>query len=289
MKSLKNVNNHLNKDSLDIYLDEIKNLPLLSPKEEVELAKRVREGDQKAIEKLTLANLRFVVKIAKEYQGRGVALADLINEGNLGLFRAAQKYDERKGVKFISYAVWWIRQAILKTILMNSRTVRLPQNRVEEISKITKAKDKLSQISGREPTLSELATELGISEKEVRNAAQIAQSDVSMSSKNLKNSIYFNKKSESLLYPSPEEAYERIALKENLLKKLKRLPEREAMILKMYFGLDGERPHTLEEIGNMNNITRERVRQIKERALKRLRLMSMEENEEHSNSNNSGA
>jgi len=133
LKSLKNVNNHLNKDSLDIYLDEIKNLPLLSPKEEVELAKRVREGDQKAIEKLTLANLRFVVKIAKEYQGRGVALADLINEGNLGLFRAAQKYDERKGVKFISYAVWWIRQAILKTILMNSRTVRLPQNRVEEI------------------------------------------------------------------------------------------------------------------------------------------------------------
>ncbi len=289
MKSLKNVNNHLNQDSLDIYLDEIKNLPLLSPKEEVELAKRVREGDQKAIEKLTLANLRFVVKIAKEYQGRGVALADLINEGNLGLFRAAQKYDERKGVKFISYAVWWIRQAILKTILMNSRTVRLPQNRVEEISKITKAKDKLSQISGREPTLSELATELGISEKEVRNAAQIAQSDVSMSSKNLKNSIYFNKKSESLLYPSPEEAYERTALKENLLKKLKRLPEREAMILKMYFGLDGERPHTLEEIGNMNNITRERVRQIKERALKRLRLMSMEENEEHSNSNNTGA
>ena len=289
MKSLKNVNNHLNKDSLDIYLDEIKNLPLLSPKEEVELARRVRNGDQKAIEKLTLANLRFVVKIAKEYQGRGVALADLINEGNLGLFRAAQKYDERKGVRFISYAVWWIRQAILKTILMNSRTVRLPQNRVEEISRITKAKDKLSQISGREPTLSELATELGISEKEVRNAAQIAQSDVSMSSKNLKNSIYFNKKSENLLYPSPEEAYERTALKENLLKKLKKLSEREAMILKMYFGLDGERPHTLEEIGKMNNITRERVRQIKERALKRLRLMSMEENEEHSNSNSTGA
>lgn len=279
----------MNQDSLDIYLDEIRNLPLLSHKEEIELAKKIRNGNQEALEKLTLSNLRFAVKIAKEYQGRGVALADLINEGNLGLFRAAQKYDERRGVRFISYAVWWIRQAILKTILNNSRTVRLPQNRVEEISRITKAKDKLSQISGREPTLSELATELGISEKEVRNAAQIAQSDVSMSSKNLKNSIYFNKRSENLLYPSPEEAYERVALKENLLKKLKKLSEREAMILKLYFGLDGERPHTLEEIGKMNNITRERIRQIKERALKKLQLMSIEENEKYSDSNYSGA
>ncbi len=289
MKSFKNINSRINPDSLDIYLNEIKNLPLLSPKEEVELAKRVREGDKDALEKLTLANLRFVVKIAKEYQGRGIALADLINEGNLGLFRAAQKFDERKGVRFISYAVWWIRQAILKTILVNSRTVRLPQNRVEEISKISKAKDKLSQSSGREPTLAELANELGVSEDEVRNAARIAQSDVSMSSKNLRNSIYFNKRSENLLYPSPEEAYERVALKESLLEKLKKLSDREATILKLYFGLDGERPHTLEEIGRMNNITRERVRQIKERALKKLRLMSINEDEKTPNSNNSGA
>ncbi|MCK4544017.1 RNA polymerase sigma factor RpoD/SigA [candidate division WOR-3 bacterium] len=278
----------LYQDSLDIYLDEIKNIPLLSRQEEIELAKKVRQGDKKAIEELTLGNLRFVVKIAREYQGRGVVLADLINEGNLGLFRAAQKFDDRKGVKFISYAVWWIRQAVLKTILMNSRTVRLPQNRVEEITKMTKAKNKISQIFGREPTVAEIAQELGIKEEEVKNAIKIAQSDISMSSsKNLKNSMYFTKKSKNLLYPSPEEAYERHALKESLLKKLNKLSSREKEILELYFGIDGERPHTLEEIGKMNNITRERVRQIKERALKKLREMGVRENEKDSDISNS--
>jgi RNA polymerase primary sigma factor len=217
-----------------------------------------------------------------------VVLADLINEGNLGLFRAAQKFDDRKGVKFISYAVWWIRQAVLKTILMNSRTVRLPQNRVEEITKMTKAKNKISQIFGREPTVAEIAQELGVKEEEVKNAIKIAQSDISMSSsKNLKNSMYFTKKSKNLLYPSPEEAYERHALKESLLKKLNKLSSREKEILELYFGIDGERPHTLEEIGKMNNITRERVRQIKERALKKLREMGVRENEKDSDISNS--
>lgn len=288
MSGFENIRSKLDQDSLDIYLDEIKNIPLLSRQEEIELAKKVRQGDKKAIEELTLGNLRFVVKIAREYQGRGVVLADLINEGNLGLFRAAQKFDDRKGVKFISYAVWWIRQAVLKTILMNSRTVRLPQNRVEEITKMTKAKNKISQIFGREPTVAEIAQELGIKEKEVKNAIKIAQSDISInSSKNLKNSMYFTKKSKNLLYPSPEEAYERYALKESLLKKLNKLSSREKEILELYFGIDGERPHTLEEIGKMNNITRERVRQIKERALKKLREMGVRENEKDSNISNS--
>ncbi len=288
MSGFENIRSKLYQDSLDIYLDEIKNIPLLSRQEEIELAKKVRQGDKKAIEELTLGNLRFVVKIAREYQGRGVVLADLINEGNLGLFRAAQKFDDRKGVKFISYAVWWIRQAVLKTILMNSRTVRLPQNRVEEITKMTKAKNKISQIFGREPTVAEIAQELGIKEEEVKNAIKIAQSDISMSSsKNLKNSMYFTKKSKNLLYPSPEEAYERHALKESLLKKLNKLSSREKEILELYFGIDGERPHTLEEIGKMNNITRERVRQIKERALKKLREMGVRENEKDSDISNS--
>jgi len=288
LSGFENIRSKLDQDSLDIYLDEIKNIPLLSRQEEIELAKKVRQGDKKAIEELTLGNLRFVVKIAREYQGRGVVLADLINEGNLGLFRAAQKFDDRKGVKFISYAVWWIRQAVLKTILMNSRTVRLPQNRVEEITKMTKAKNKISQIFGREPTVAEIAQELGIKEKEVKNAIKIAQSDISInSSKNLKNSMYFTKKSKNLLYPSPEEAYERYALKESLLKKLNKLSSREKEILELYFGIDGERPHTLEEIGKMNNITRERVRQIKERALKKLREMGVRENEKDSNISNS--
>jgi RNA polymerase primary sigma factor len=288
LSGFENIRSKLYQDSLDIYLDEIKNIPLLSRQEEIELAKKVRQGDKKAIEELTLGNLRFVVKIAREYQGRGVVLADLINEGNLGLFRAAQKFDDRKGVKFISYAVWWIRQAVLKTILMNSRTVRLPQNRVEEITKMTKAKNKISQIFGREPTVAEIAQELGIKEEEVKNAIKIAQSDISMSSsKNLKNSMYFTKKSKNLLYPSPEEAYERHALKESLLKKLNKLSSREKEILELYFGIDGERPHTLEEIGKMNNITRERVRQIKERALKKLREMGVRENEKDSDISNS--
>ena len=287
MSGFENIRSKLYQDSLDIYLDEIKNIPLLSRQEEIELAKKVRQGDKKAIEELTLGNLRFVVKIAREYQGRGVVLADLINEGNLGLFRAAQKFDDRKGVKFISYAVWWIRQAVLKTILMNSRTVRLPQNRVEEITKMTKAKNKISQIFGREPTVAEIAQELGIKEEEVKNAIKIAQSDISInSSKNLKNSMYFTRKSKNLLYPSPEEAYERYALKESLLKKLNKLSSREKEILELYFGIDGERPHTLEEIGKMNNITRERVRQIKERALKKLREMGVRENEKDSNISN---
>jgi RNA polymerase primary sigma factor len=288
LSGFENIRSKLYQDSLDIYLDEIKNIPLLSRQEEIELAKKVRQGDKKAIEELTLGNLRFVVKIAREYQGRGVVLADLINEGNLGLFRAAQKFDDRKGVKFISYAVWWIRQAVLKTILMNSRTVRLPQNRVEEITKMTKAKNKISQIFGREPTVAEIAQELGVKEEEVKNAIKIAQSDISMSSsKNLKNSMYFTKKSKNLLYPSPEEAYERHALKESLLKKLNKLSSREKEILELYFGIDGERPHTLEEIGKMNNITRERVRQIKERALKKLREMGVRENEKDSDISNS--
>jgi len=287
LSGFENIRSKLYQDSLDIYLDEIKNIPLLSRQEEIELAKKVRQGDKKAIEELTLGNLRFVVKIAREYQGRGVVLPDLINEGNLGLFRAAQKFDDRKGVKFISYAVWWIRQAVLKTILMNSRTVRLPQNRVEEITKMTKAKNKISQIFGREPTVAEIAQELGIKEEEVKNAIKIAQSDISInSSKNLKNSMYFTRKSKNLLYPSPEEAYERYALKESLLKKLNKLSSREKEILELYFGIDGERPHTLEEIGKMNNITRERVRQIKERALKKLREMGVRENEKDSNISN---
>lgn len=258
--------------SLNIYLKEISRIPLLSRDEEYELAKKVRTGDAKAREKLVSSNLRFVVKIAKAYQNRGISLVDLINEGNLGLIRAVGKFDERKGVRFISYAIWWIRQALLRAIAEQSKIVRLPMNKAGRVRKVARAARDIGQQIGREPTGEEIAEKLGLETKEVTDAVAIAKRDVSLDIPATDNeTLTLSDMIESTLYPSPEEFVERETFVEEMKKAVASLGRREAKILRLYFGLGEERPHTLEEIGTMLGLSRERVRQIKQKALSRLR------------------
>jgi RNA polymerase primary sigma factor len=261
--------------SLDQYLKEISAYPLLTREEEVELARRIKQGDEEALDKLVRSNLRFVVSVAKKYQNQGVALGDLINEGNLGLIRAAHKFDETKGIKFISYAVWWIRQAILQALAEQSRIVRVPLNRAGALHRIGKRSSVLLQELGREPTPEEIADELDLSHEEVERTLALSQSHLSLDAP-----LTPGEDSRLLDYlpdhlsPAPDdETYER-ALSTTLEEALSTLKEREAKILRLYFGIDGEEPMTLEEIGSLLGITRERVRQIKERALVRLRHAS---------------
>jgi len=261
--------------SLDQYLKEISAYPLLTREEEAELARRIRQGDEEALDKLVRSNLRFVVSVAKKYQNQGVALGDLINEGNLGLIRAAHKFDETKGIKFISYAVWWIRQAILQALAEQSRIVRVPLNRAGTLHRIGKRSSHLLQELGREPTIEELAEELELSHEEVQRTLAISQSHLSLDAP-----LTPGEDNRLLDYlpdqfsPGPEdETYER-ALSSTIEEALGTLKERESKILRLYFGLDGQDPMTLEEIGALLGITRERVRQIKEKALSRLRHAS---------------
>jgi len=261
--------------SLDQYLKEISAYPLLTREQEVELARRIKEGDQEALDTLVRSNLRFVVSVAKKYQNQGLALGDLINEGNLGLIRAGQKFDETKGIKFISYAVWWIRQAILQALAEQSRIVRVPLNRAGALHRIGKRTSALLQELGREPTLEEIAEDLDISEEEVERTLALSQAHLSLDAP-----LAPGEDSRLLDYlpdqfsPAPDdETYER-ALSVTIEEALSTLKEREAKILRLYFGLDGQEPMTLEEIGSLLGITRERVRQIKERALGRLRHAS---------------
>jgi RNA polymerase primary sigma factor len=258
--------------SLNIYLKEISRIPLLSRDEEYELAKKVRKGDPKARERLVSSNLRFVVKIAKAYQNRGISLVDLINEGNLGLIRAVGKFDERKGVRFISYAIWWIRQALLRAIAEQSKIVRLPMNKAGRVRKVARAARDIGQQIGREPTGEEIAEKLGLDTKEVTDAVAIAKRDVSLDIPATDNeTLTLSDMIESTLYPSPEEFVERETFIEEMKKAVAGLGGREAKILRLYFGLGEERPHTLEEIGTMLGLSRERVRQIKQKALSKLR------------------
>ena len=261
--------------SLDQYLREISAYPLLSREEEAELARRIREGDEEALDKLVRSNLRFVVSVAKKYQNQGVALGDLINEGNLGLIRAARKFDETKGIKFISYAVWWIRQAILQALAEQSRIVRVPLNRAGALHRIGRRSSVLLQELGREPTVEEIADELDLSHEEVQRTLAISQSHLSLDAP-----ITPGEDNRLLDYlpdqfsPGPDdETYDR-ALSTTIEEALGTLKEREARILRLYFGLDGQEAMTLEEIGSLLGITRERVRQIKEKALARLRHAS---------------
>ena len=261
--------------SLDQYLKEISAYPLLSREEEVELAQGIRRGDEESLDKLVRSNLRFVVSVAKKYQNQGVALSDLINEGNLGLIRAAHKFDETKGIKFISYAVWWIRQAILQALAEQSRIVRVPLNRAGALHRIGKRSAALLQELGREPTVEELADELDISEDEVRRTLSLSQTHLSLDAP-----LTPGEDNRLLDYlpdqfaPGPDdETYDR-ALMDTVEEALGTLKEREAKILRLYFGLDSQEPMTLEEIGSILGITRERVRQIKEKALLRLRHAS---------------
>ena len=261
--------------SLDQYLKEISVYPLLTREDEVELAQRIRDGDEEALDKLVRSNLRFVVSVAKKYQNQGVALSDLINEGNLGLIRAAHKFDETKGIKFISYAVWWIRQAILQALAEQSRIVRVPLNRAGALHRIGKRSAALLQELGREPTVEELADELDISEEEVRRTLSLSQSHLSLDAP-----LTPGEDNRLLDYlpdqfaPGPDDETYDQALMDTVEEALSTLKEREAKILRLYFGLDGQEPMTLEEIGTILGVTRERVRQIKEKALLRLRHQS---------------
>jgi RNA polymerase primary sigma factor len=261
--------------SLDQYLKEISQYPLIDREEEARLAGGIRKGDPESLDKLVRSNLRFVVSVAKKYQNQGVLLPDLINEGNVGLIRAAHKFDETKGIKFISYAVWWIRQAILQALAEQSRIVRVPLNRAGALHRIGRRSSSLLQELGREPTVDEIAQELELSKEEVASTLAISQSHLSLDAP-----LTPGEDNRLLDYlpdqfsPDPEdEAYEH-ALKNTVDQALATLKEREAKVLRLYFGLDEQEPMTLEEIGSLLGITRERVRQIKEKALARLRHAS---------------
>lgn len=261
--------------SLDKYLQEIGKVDLLTPDEEVELAKRIREGDQLALEKLTKANLRFVVSVAKQYQNQGLSLGDLINEGNLGLIKAAQRFDETRGFKFISYAVWWIRQSILQALAEQSRIVRLPLNRVGSLNKISKTFSELEQKYEREPSPDELAEVLEVSTSEIVDTLKISGRHVSMDApfvQGEENSLLDVLENDS--EDTPDSGLMTDSLRREVQRALSTLTPREADVVTLYFGLNGEHAMTLEEIGEKFNLTRERVRQIKEKAIRRLRHTS---------------
>lgn len=261
--------------SLDHYLRDISAFPLITREREADLARGIRAGEQEALETLVRSNLRFVVSVAKKYQNQGVALSDLINEGNLGLIRAAHKFDETKGIKFISYAVWWIRQAILQALAEQSRIVRVPLNRAGTLHRIGRRANMLQQELGREATHAEIAEGMDLTEEEVAKTVAISLGHLSLDAP-----LSPGEDTRLLDYLADEESaapdeqtFER-ALSDAVAESLASLKERESKILRLYFGLDGDEPMTLEEIGTRMGITRERVRQIKEKALSRLRHVS---------------
>ncbi len=261
--------------SIDRYLQEIGQVSLLTPKEEIKLAQRIRQGDQQALEKLTEANLLFVVSVAKKYQNKGLSLGDLINEGNLGLMIAAKRFDETRGFKFISYAVWWIRQGIMQALAEKTRIVRLPLNRVSALTKIGKAHSALEQEFEREPSAGEIATQLDMTDLDVADTQKIARRHLSMDfplRKGESNSLL--EVIENDHQPPPDADLIGESLKVEIEQALATLTGREAEILRLYFGLGQRHPLTLEEIGERFNLTRERIRQIKEKALQRLRYFS---------------
>ncbi|GAD04413.1 RNA polymerase sigma factor rpoD [Porphyromonas crevioricanis] len=258
--------------SLDKYLQEIGREELISVEEEVELAQAIRRGDRRALEKLTRANLRFVVSVAKQYQNQGLSLPDLINEGNLGLIKAAEKFDETRGFKFISYAVWWIRQSILQALAEQSRIVRLPLNQVGTLNKITKALQRFEQENERRPSSSELAKELDLPEDKITDTLKVSGRHISV------DAPFVEGEDNSLLdvlvnddTPNTDTSLMNESLAQEIDRALSTLTEREAEIVKLFFGIGERQEMTLEEIGDTFGLTRERVRQIKEKAIRRLR------------------
>ena len=265
--------------SLDKYLQEIGKVDLLTMEQEIILAKKIKKGDQAALELLTKANLRFVVSVAKQYQNQGLSLGDLINEGNLGLIKAAKRFDETRGFKFISYAVWWIRQSILQALAEQSRIVRLPLNRVGALNKIGKAYSNLEQEFEREPSASEIANELEMDISEIADNLRLSGRHISV------DAPFAQGDNNSLLdvienehQPEPDNSLMTESLKSEIDRALSTLSERESEVVKLYFGLKKEHSLTLEEIGDRFNLTRERVRQIKEKAIRRLRHASRSKN-----------
>ena len=271
LKISKQFTNRENK-SLDKYLNEISKVEMITPSEEVELAIRIKKGDQRALEKLVNANLRFVVSVAKQYQNQGLTLGDLINEGNMGLIKAAQRFDETRGFKFISYAVWWIRQSILQALADQSRLVRLPLNKVGSLSKISATSVALEQKFERKVTDFEIADQLDLTPQEV-------SSTLSSSSKHLSIDAPINEEEDASLLtilpndhePEPDKGLIHESLQTEITRVISILSEKEREIIKLYFGLEGNPPHSYEDISDKVKLTRERVRQIKEKALKKLR------------------
>lgn len=277
MRQLKITKSITNRESqsLEKYLQEIGKVDLLTP-EEVDLAQKIKEGDQEALERLTKANLRFVVSVAKQYQNQGLSLSDLINEGNLGLIKAAQRFDETRGFKFISYAVWWIRQSILQALAEQSRIVRLPLNKVGSLNKINRAFSELEQEFEREPSPEELAELLEIPTEEVETTLGVAARHVSM------DAPFIDGEDNSLLdvlennsTPDTDSALEyRESLRKEIERSLNTLTDRQADVIKLYFGIGIEHPMSLEDIGDKFGLTRERVRQIKDKAINKLRSVN---------------
>jgi RNA polymerase primary sigma factor len=271
LKIAKQVTNRESK-SLDKYLQDISKIDLITAEEEVELAQKIKRGDQRALEKLVNANLRFVVSVAKQYQNQGLTLPDLINEGNFGLVKAAQRFDETRGFKFISYAVWWIRQSILQALAEQSRVVRLPLNKIGSINKIKKTFSYLEQAHERPPSADEIAEELGLSVSEVKQSLKNAGKHISMDAP-------FAEGEDSNLYdvisasetPMPDSELVKESIREEIGRVLETLSEREADVVKLYYGIGQSSTMTLDEIGNTFDLTRERVRQIREKAIRKLR------------------
>jgi RNA polymerase primary sigma factor len=279
MRQLKIVKQVTNREvaSLDKYLQEISREGMISADEEVELAVRIKAGDQRALEKLTRANLRFVVSVAKQYQNQGMTLPDLINEGNVGLIKAAERFDETRGFKFISYAVWWIRQAILQALAEQARIVRLPLNKIGTINKLNRAFSELEQKYERPPSAEELAEFMGVSVSDVKQSLQSNGRHVSMDAP-----LTEGDESSSSLYDvlpntysdTPDVDLVKESLRKDIERSLSTLTSREGEVVRLYFGLNGRYPLTLEEIGDKFDLTRERVRQIKEKAIRRMKHTS---------------
>jgi len=275
MRQLKITKQVTNRDtpSLDKYLQEIGRVDLISPEEEVILARKIKAGDSESLGKLVKANLRFVVSVAKQYQNQGMGLPDLINEGNLGLMKAAQRFDETRGFKFISYAVWWIRQAILQSLAEQARIVRLPVNKIGSINRINRAFARLEQEFEREPSSQEIADMLEMIPDDVKESLKTNGRTISMDapiSSEEENTMYDVMQNPDT--PSPDKNLIKESLAWEIERALTSLSLREAKVLKLYFGLGMKHPFTLEEIGEELNLTRERVRQIKEKAIKRIQF-----------------
>jgi RNA polymerase primary sigma factor len=277
MRQLKIIKQVTNREtaSLDKYLQEIGKVNLITAEEEVELAQKIKSGDHHALEKLTKANLRFVVSVAKQYQNQGLTLPDLINEGNLGLIKAGQRFDETRGFKFISYAVWWIRQAILQALAEQSRIVRLPLNKIGSINKINKAYAILEQTNERPPSVEEIAKELDMTTNDVKESMKNSGRHLSMDAPLVdgKDSNLYDvlRSNES---PNPDRQLIHESLSTEIERSLDTLTPREADVVRLYFGLGNQNPMTLEEIGGTFDLTRERVRQIREKAIRRLKHTS---------------
>ncbi|MFD1551141.1 RNA polymerase subunit sigma [Putridiphycobacter roseus] len=263
--------------SLDKYLHDIAKKEMVTAEEEVELTNKIKQGDQVALDRLVSANLRFVVSVAKQYQNQGLTLSDLINEGNIGLIKAAKRFDETRGFKFISYAVWWIRQSILQALADQARVVRLPLNKIGTIGKMNKAYSKIEQDLGRTPTAQEISDYMEISLKDVKQAMQSSGKHVSMdaplvSGDDNSSNMY------DLLQNTEKQSPDNVIMKESLEQEIERslstLKQREASIIRLYYGLGGKASLTLEEIGDLFELTRERVRQIKEKGIRRMRQAS---------------